>query len=507
MKFTYLAVAALITALGTSGASPVQASTKDAPAEFPPTSFKSTQYVDSRGCVYIRAGVDGATQWIPRLTRQRRHICGMEPTKIANAGPAAPTRRANVVQITLDSPVEAEPVSAPAQRQTRKQASKVAVKPAPAAVTQARTRVATPSAAAQSAPAPKGTARTVVRRSAAPTPTIASPEPTPKPAPVRVAARADNTAAPVTKAVRDACSGAPVLSSVYVNNGTQIAIRCGKRMTPAVTMAKAATPAPVGPVRKTRTLGEPLPETSFAGSTRVVPLHVYRAQQNRPTFKVPHGFRLAWDDDRLNPHRAEGTLDGYNAMNLVWTKTTPRRLIDRTSGRDVTGDVALVYPFTDFSAQQSQLGDVTLISRNGQRMKRILRNPGAPSAKELEKNPNQVVASTQVKTTKKPVYISKSKAPASQPKQVLRAKPRQQADVTAAVRQYVQVGLFGVPSNAQATAQRLSRMGMPVRISKITRNGKTLQSVMAGPFGNAGTAQNALSAVRRAGFGDAYLRR
>jgi cell division septation protein DedD len=71
---------------------------------------------------------------------------------------------------------------------------------------------------------------------------------------------------------------------------------------------------------------------------------------------------------------------------------------------------------------------------------------------------------------------------------------------------YIQVGTFGVASNARATAARLSGAGLPVAASGITRNGRNLQIVMAGPFASAGQAQTALGQVRGAGFGDAFIR-
>ena len=71
---------------------------------------------------------------------------------------------------------------------------------------------------------------------------------------------------------------------------------------------------------------------------------------------------------------------------------------------------------------------------------------------------------------------------------------------------YVQVGSFGEPANAAAVKAQLKALGLPVSTSKISRNGKVLQVVYAGPFGSAAEARAALGVARGAGFGDAVLR-
>lgn len=71
---------------------------------------------------------------------------------------------------------------------------------------------------------------------------------------------------------------------------------------------------------------------------------------------------------------------------------------------------------------------------------------------------------------------------------------------------YVQIGTFGVQSNADGAKARLRAAGMPVGSADIVKAGKAMQIVLAGPFGDAGQAQAALAAVRGAGFGDAFIR-
>lgn len=267
------------------------------PAEFPPDSYKGSQYVDSRGCMYIRAGIDGVVDWVPRLSRDRKQICGQTPTGVAGASARNPAPQAEMITLPQSQQPAAQPVAA----------AKPA-KPEPAK---------TQPAAAAAAPA------------AAPQKAAQAPAPAP--------------AAPA----EPACDGVSALSAQYMNKGA----RCGPQeispniYVPPQSHMRLTPNTRVMPVhvyqqrRLSRHLEVP------PGYRRVWEDDRLNTRRTVRTLKpavitsngtAPQGYAYVMrDDDRHNPNRGLRTAEGDAQMAMIWTSTVPRRLVEKPLDRPV----------------------------------------------------------------------------------------------------------------------------------------------------------------------------
>lgn len=452
VKHLMLAATCCVAALGIAPAAAQDRPRAILPAEVPPASFEGIQYVDSAGCVFLRVGFNGGTNWVPRFNQDRTPMCGRQPS-------LAPAPE------TVVAAAEPAPEAAP-----RPQAERPAAAPQPAPRTPPRAQTAQPPrgapapapvAVASAAPAPapaagsgggsSGLARVagahpscppeapygaVTRRAdgvqvvechaldlaathrpaAAPRAHAPAPQPAaPQPAAHRPAPAA--TAAPRVAGAHPSCPPhAPYGAVTRRPDGVQV-VHCH-----ALAQAAAHAPAPVA-------------------------AHVPAAAP-RP---MPEGYAPVWDDDRLNPHRARGTAAGEAQMRQIWTAETPMRLVDEPR-RGV------------FGTRPPQ--QVLAPAASG-----AIRQPyGTPGA----------------------MHVSSAGS--------------LDAPAAATGGRFVQVGSFGVPANAASTAARLQARGLPVAQQAARTGGRTLQVVLAGPFGSDAEARQALSAARGMGFHDAFIR-
>jgi len=437
------------------------------PSELPPPGFKSDQFVDSRGCVFIRAGYGGTTTWVPRVGNNRKPVCGQKASAapVVVAEPARVVAAAPVVARPVVQPVVAvqptaavQPAASGAALPAARPAARVAATVAPESYVAARVATAAPAAKPASermkvqlvanpaqCPGPIagiaerqlsdgrrvvacGEARSGVpvyllvgsgaKAVAAPAPVVRAGASAAAAAPVRAEpVRAVAPALQVAAAAPAQCDGLARINQLFLVDDGRLVVKCGKGATYLV-VGRADVAGVV-----TGATG-----AATAGGRAAAPL-------------VPKGYKLAWTDGRLSTTRGSQSAAGDAAMRLVWSDDTPRRLIDRTSGKDVTMDFAyLEYPYTSLSDQKTG-------------------------------------------------RLSAMNAPAA----------------TAGGR-FVQVGSFGVAANATAAAARLKAAGLPVQISAITRNGKSLQIVLAGPFAGQEQVAMALAKTRASGFDDAFAR-
>lgn len=196
---TGFAVLFLSVAAGFSGntASGQSLSKVGPPAEFPPSSYSGRQYVDSRGCVYVRAGFDGNVTWVPRVTRDRKALCGYQPTALT-------TTAADEAPVVADVPETPAPPQDPVVATT------------PATTRPVQSEPQQPARVVRSTPQPAQQQQRVRVVRAAPVTTAAPSQQT-----GRIVASASTAAV---------CPGVTGISSQYVGgNRGGYAVRCGSQ--------------------------------------------------------------------------------------------------------------------------------------------------------------------------------------------------------------------------------------------------------------------------------------
>lgn len=410
MGFKFLSVAVMAAIFGAASVQAQSVARIGGPSNMPPAGFTGQQWVDSRGCVFLKAGYGGQVTWVPRVGRDRKAMCGYPPT--GSVGGAIEVATAEEMARPAATMVEPTPVVA---AKPRVMAAVVPMAPRPAYAAPV-VRVAPVVVAAPRQPAPYAE---VAPRGGYEVAAASGP------------GRGQigcYTSAPVAERVKTRNGGTAVVCTR--GDGTMTGWR--PPIYPRSAGVGAALTDPVMPSQGTVRPGYVAGGGTYQGET-------YASRDAIPT--PPKGYKLAWDDDRLNPNRGKGTASGWADQDQIWTRTVPAKLV----------------------ADQPQ----------GLRKKKIVYVPAA----------SNITVSTKGQPATAPVKKQVAKGGA-----------------------YVQVGTFGVASNADGAASRLKGIGLPVARAKITSGGKPMQIVLAGPFGSAADAATALSMARRAGFGDAFIR-
>jgi len=364
------------------------------PAERPPADFLGQQYVDSRGCVFMRAGLSGKTTWVARIGQDRKPICNDVSMAEAAARLAVPEAASETLPETV---AMKQPSAKPAGKPMATVASNMQAQNQIGVQTPILVPGLTSVAAPLFGPKTVAAVPTFVAQSGARCPAAA-------PVLQRMALQSGGTVLVCTRSDGSATGwlspGYPAGVGGTIQNPSGQQVAYSGNVAPNASQSAASVEANV--------------QTVIAGA----PIKFRQVEKQQ--------YVAAWKDGRLNPLRGKGTAEGWAMQAQVWTKKAPAKLVAKRPAQTTAGSLRV----TQSTMSSGQTGAA----------------------------------------------------------------------------RYVQVGTFGNPNNVANVAGALSAMGLPVSKSRLSKGGRDLVIVLAGPFDSTQAAQMALGMAQQAGFRDAFMR-
>lgn len=510
-----VAIMALLAGLSATHAQALSLRQGAQPAETPPAGYKGDTYVDSRGCIYIRAGFAGNTTWVPRVNRDRKVVCGVRPTSKAVPAPVQPARP-QTPQQEVQTPTRQIAVQrAPQRGQSATSTQRIQRLPP------ANTTMRGPDLPPRIGFGPNEVNPALPPRSAGPKPWMqrqtgaqfagqasgqmpGNPVGMPTVAPVANlsdldAASSSRTAAPVvsavagearivedngrvTRAVRVKCPAKAGKVAFVRLNGAKLPVRCGPQQIAPVTYVVMD-----GAGHRTRITTLPHPSTvqAVSASQRGARNGAYAAPAlPGTTISVQQG-------------------NGHPPRNY---RVVRSRDLDKSTLPPDTVIAPKTYIASNMPVQVPQgykpaWQDGRL---NPMRGVRTIAGDAQTAGIWQEGTPRKLVEVEVPKPRSAGLFQPRRQAAKTLTTGTKRVKAARSVGAARASHRYVQVGGFANPNNARKVIMKLQRMGLTVS-STTSRTG--VKTILAGPFARQAQLTSALGKLRSAGFRDAFLRK